>query len=304
MNQKISNMRHVVGLGELLWDCFPNYRRMGGAPANFAYHAAQFGHKAKVISAIGDDENGKALVKELEAHQLPYHLDCVDLPTGTVRVDTSVKNDPKYTIKTDVAWSVIPFTVELAEIARSCCAVCYGTLAQYGSVSRETIGLFLDAVPNDCYKIYDINLRDNSGEALYSIGTIKSSLSKCNVLKVNIGELDYLTKVFSLSNDEEKNVEVCSRLLMERFNNVKIIIVTMGTDGSWIFGSEESSFQPTPKVEVKDVVGAGDSFTGAFVGSLLNGKGLRDAHRIAVNVSAYVCTQPDGMPIIPENLKH
>ena len=121
---------------------------------------------------------------------------------------------------------------------------------------------------------------------------------------MNIGELDYLTKVFSLSNDEEKNVEMRSRLLMERFNNVKIMIVTMGTDGSWIFGNEEPSFQPTPKVEVKDVVGAGDSFTGAFVGSLLNGKGLRDAHRIAVNVSAYVCTQPDGMPIIPENLKH
>ena len=292
----------VIGLGELLWDCFPTYRRLGGAPANFAYHVAQFGHNAMVVSAIGHDENGENLVKELESHKLPYHLDAVNLPTGTVRVDTSVENDPKYTIHTDVAWSVIPYTDELTEIARNCCTVCYGTLAQYGSVSRETIGLFLDAVPSDCYKIYDINLRDNSGEALYCNETIESSLLRCNVLKVNVDELDYLTKAFALSVDKEENVEMKGRLLMERFNNVKIMIVTMGKDGSWVFSDEDTSFLETPKVEVKDVVGAGDSFTGAFIGSLLNGKSFRDAHRIAVNVSAYVCTQPDGMPIIPKYL--
>lgn len=297
-------MNYIIGIGELLWDCFPNYRRMGGAPANFAFHVAQFGHNALVVSAIGQDVDGEALVKELEKHQLPYHLATVDLPTGTVTVDTSIKNDPKYTINTKVAWSAIPFTNELQEITNHCCAVCYGTLAQYGNVSRKTIKHFLDAVPQDSYKIYDINLRSNPDEALFCLDTIESSMSQCNVLKVNIDELDYLTKAFALANEEEKDVEKRSRALVERYPNVKIMIVTMGTDGSWVFSDNVSSFQPTPKVEVKDVVGAGDSFTGAFVGSILNGKTIQEAHQTAVNVSAYVCTQPDGMPEIPASLTH
>lgn len=293
---------YVIGIGELLWDCFPTYRRIGGAPANFAYHASQFGFKGMVISAIGHDQDGEDLIEELEEHNLSYHLERVDLPTGIVSVDMAVMNDPKYTINTDVAWSSIPFTKELVEIAHQCRAICYGTLAQFGKETKQTIGWLLEAVPRNCYKIYDVNLRENSGIPLYDEETIASSMSKCNVLKVNISELDYLTSIF-LFADRSERVETKAKALLAKCPNIEILIVTMGTDGSWVFWGKESSFKKTPTVEVIDVVGAGDSFTGAFIGSLLNGKSINEAHKTAVIVSAYVCTQPVGMPVMPEGIE-
>lgn len=295
------NNNYVIGLGELLWDCFPSFRRMGGAPANFAFHAGQFGHNTKVISAIGNDKDGDALIKELEKHHLNHQINRVNLPTGIVNIDDSNKNDPHYSINTDVAWSIIPHTDELACIAKNCCAVCFGTLAQFGNISRDTIRRFLHATPNDCYKIYDINLRSNSGKNYFTDDIIISSLSLCNILKINIDEFGYLSKLFGI--DKDNDVETRSKALISLYPNIKILIVTMGTDGSWIFTKDDSSFEKTPKVDVVDVVGAGDSFTGAFIGSILNGKDFKEAHKIAVNVSAYVCTQPDGMPEIPEYKK-
>ena len=299
----MNNTNYVIGIGELLWDCFPTFRRMGGAPANFAFHAAQFGHNAMLISALGNDEDGEQLTKELKNHNLSHNIAKINLPTGVVNIDTSVPNDPKYTIETYVAWSAIPYTEELAQIAENCCAVCFGTLAQYGDVSRETIKQFLAATPPDCYKIYDINLRSNSGINYFNNDIIKSSIAQCNVLKVNIDELNYLCNLFNICIKKDDNIKHLGQELLEKLNNIKILIITMGTDGSWILTDTISSYQDTPKVKVKDVVGAGDSFTGAFIGSILNGKTIEDAHRIAVNVSAYVCEQPDGMPEIPEKLK-
>lgn len=292
---------YIIGLGELLWDCFPSFRRMGGAPANFAYHAAQFGHNALVVSAVGNDNDGSELIEKLEEHHLRYQIKKVGLPTGTVNIDDSDKNNPHYTINTDVAWSIIPYSKDMEELAENCRAVCFGTIAQYGETSRETIRKFLNATPNDCYKIYDINLRSNSGKNYFTNDIIISSLLLCNMLKINIDELDYLCKLFDI--DQDNDVKTRSKALIKLYSNIKILIVTMGTDGSWVFTKDDSSFEKTPNVKVVDVVGAGDSFTGAFIGCILNGKDFKEAHKIAVNVSAFVCTQPDGMPVIPEDLK-
>ena len=291
---------YVIGIGELLWDCFPTYRRMGGAPANFAYHASQFGFDTLVISAVGKDTDGDALLDELMLHHLDTYIERSELPTGTVMVDTSNPNDPHYNINTEVAWSAIHYTQELDVIAKNCCAVCFGTLAQYGSVSRNTIMQLLDNVPQGCYKVYDINLRANPGTPLYDDKTVINSISKCNVLKVNIEELQYLTSLYSL--DEETSVETRSKALLEKNPNLKLLVVTMGTDGSWVFTGSESSFEETPKIDLVDAVGAGDSFTGSFIGSLLKGKTIKEAHQLAVKVSAYVCTQPQGMPAMPREL--
>jgi fructokinase len=157
--------------------------------------------------------------------------------------------------------------------------------------------MLLDSVPLECYKVYDVNLRKSAGKALFSNEIILSSISRCNVLKLNADELDYVTELFSLNKEE--SIELRGRRLMALCPNVKILIVTMGTDGSLVFCGKETSFMGTPKVVVKDAVGAGDSFTGAFIGSILDGKTFKEAHRIAVNVSAYVCTQLGAMPVVP-----
>ena len=291
----MTDVRYIVGLGEVLWDVFPTGKRLGGAPANFAYHAAQFGHEGLVVSAIGLDKNGADIIRELEAHSLPYHLNRVHFPTGTVKADISNPNSPVYTIKTRCAWSHIPFDDELREIAAQTKAVCFGSLAQWNADSRRSIRLFLDSCPEDCLKVFDINLR----QSYYTKATIRESLRRADILKLNEEELDVLTNLFDYKLAGE---EVLCRRIMKAYN-LRMIILTKGIHGSWVLWKDGKSYQGTPKVKVKSAVGAGDAFTGAFIGSYLNGATIQEAHEMAVKVSAYVCTQKGAMPPVPEDIK-
>ena len=287
--------KFVIGIGEALWDMLPEGKKLGGAPANFAYHASQFGLEGLAVSAIGHDSLGEELVGQLEEHALPYHLARVDYPTGTVQVTLDSQGVPQYEIKTGVAWDNIPYTKELADLAANCQAVCFGSLAQRSPVSRESIGLFLDAVPEDCLKVFDINLRQD----FYNKEVLEASFRRCDILKINDEELVVMARLFNLPGLalEEK----CRYLIKEY--DLKMLILTCGVNGSYVFYDGGMSFLETPKVQVADTVGAGDSFTGAFVGSLLTGKSVTEAHETAVKVSAFVCTQSGAMPTIPDNLK-
>ena len=287
--------KFVIGIGEALWDMLPEGKKLGGAPANFAYHASQFGLEGLAVSAIGQDKLGEEIVEALEEHHLPYHLDRVEYPTGTVQVSLDSRGVPQYEIKTGVAWDNIPYTKELADLAKQCQAVCFGSLAQRSPVSRESIGLFLDAVPEDCLKVFDINLRQD----FYTKEVLDASFRSCDILKINDEELVVMARLFNLPGLalEEK----CRYLIKEY--QLKMLILTCGVNGSYVFYEGGMSFLDTPKVQVADTVGAGDSFTGAFVGSLLTGKPVTEAHETAVKISAFVCTQSGAMPIVPDNLK-
>ena len=273
--------KYVVGLGEALWDVLPTEKKLGGAPANFAYHAGRLGFDAIAISAIGRDALGDEILETLSQKQLEYLMPRVDYPTGTVQVTVDDKGIPAYEIKQNVAWDHIPYTSEMDAIAHECKAVCFGSLAQRGQESRTTIERFLDAVSADCLKIFDINLR----QQFYTKEVIEASLKRCNILKINDEELDIITPMLG----KDKHQLIADYQL-------SMLVLTCGTEGSYIFTNDEESFLPTPKVEVVDTVGAGDSFTGAFVASLLSGKSIREAHQKAVEVSAFVCTQAGAMP--------
>ena len=288
--------KYIVGIGEALWDCLPEGRKIGGAPANFAYHAGQFGYDSLAVSAIGDDELGREIVEKFTQNNLNFRLDTVDFPTGTVQVTLDEKGIPCYEIMENVAWDNVPYSQELNEIACNCRAVCFGSLAQRNEVSRNTINRFLDAMPDseDTYKIFDINLRQH----FYCRETIENSLNKCNVLKINDEELVVVAEMFGLTGLADN--EICMKILSDY--NLKMLILTCGTNGSYVFSADTMSFLETPKVEVADTVGAGDSFTRAFVASILAGKTIQDAHKRAVEVSAFVCTQNGAMPRLPEEL--
>ena len=287
--------KFVIGIGEALWDMLPEGKKLGGAPANFAYHACQFGLEGMAVSAIGQDSLGEEIVEALEAHHLPYHLDRVEYPTGTVQVTLDQQGVPQYEIKTDVAWDNIPYTKELAALAADCKAVCFGSLAQRNAVSRESIGLFLQAVPKDCLKVFDINLRQD----FYNREVLEESFRRCDILKINDEELVVISRMFELPG---LSLEEKCRSLIKTYN-LQMLILTCGINGSYVFYEGGMSFLDTPKVTVADTVGAGDSFTGAFVGSLLRGKTVPEAHETAVKVSAYVCTQSGAMPVVPDSLK-
>lgn len=288
-------MKNVVGLGEALWDMLPAGRQIGGAPANFAYHAGQFGHRAYAVSAVGRDELGQELISKFEEAKLNMVIPQVDYPTGTVGITLNESGIPQYEIREDVAWDNIPVSEELLALAQDTSAVCFGSLAQRNIVSRRTIQRFLEAMPDNrqTFKIFDVNLRQN----YYDREVIGTSLEYCNILKLNDEELPIIVQLLGVEGCGEE--EKC-RCLMKKYS-LDILILTQGSRGSYVFTEDETSFIETPKVEVADTVGAGDAFTGAFVGSLLNGKSVREAHITAVRVSAYVCTQHGAMPEIPES---
>ena len=286
--------RYIVGLGEALWDVLPDGKKLGGAPANFAYHAAQFGLDTIAIS-LGEDKLAEETIDALKEHNLNYLMPRVPYPTGTVQVTLTGDGIPTYDIKENVAWDNIPLTDEMLEVAKNARAVCFGSLAQRNVVSRENIHKFLDATPDDCVKIFDINLR----QQFYTKEVIKESLKRCNILKINDEELVLIGRMFGYPG---LDIENKCWLILGKYN-LDMLVLTCGTNGSYVFTPGQMSFQETPKVEVADTVGAGDSFTGSFVGSILNGKPVPEAHKTAVQVSAFVCTQNGAMPVVPDRLK-
>ena len=296
-------MKYVIGLGEALFDCLPTGRKLGGAPANFAYHVSQFGFQSYAISAIGNDELGQEIIDTFEQVGLHYCLPKVDYPTGTVQVTLDEKGIPQYEICLGVAWDNIPLTDELLAIAKDAKAVCIGSLAQRAEVSRATIQAMLEAMPKETLKVFDINLR----QSWYSREVIEKSLEYSNILKINDEELDIVAPMLLsvetdsenlIATNEEKTLCVC-RQLIERYA-LDMVILTCGTNGSYVITLDTFSFIPTPKVEVADTVGAGDSFTATFIAKLLAGATIQEAHEMAVKVSAYVCTQSGAMPVLPK----
>jgi len=277
----------VIGIGELLWDVFPGQKQMGGAPANFAYHVSRLGIDSLAISAIGDDELGKEIIEKLETVGLQYDVQRVNHPTGTVQVTLSGSGIPQYEIRQPVAWDFISMKPEYSEVAKRAKAVCFGSLAQRGDVSRITIREFVSLVSDSALKVFDINLR----QQFYSKVLIDESFSLCNVLKINDDEIRVVAELFGLSGGNE---ETC-RTLIDRYE-LKLLALTCGTEGSYLISPQEISFLETPKVTVADTVGAGDSFTAALVAGLLMGKTLAEIHRMAVQLSAFVCSVEGAMP--------
>ena len=287
----------IVGMGEALWDVLPEGKKIGGAPANFAYHVSQFGLDSCVVSAIGDDKLGEEIIENFDAKNLNRIIEKVPYPTGTVQVEIDPAGIPQYNIKENVAWDNVPYTAELGELARNTRAVCFGSLVQRTEVSRGTLAKFLDAMPQDgsVLVVFDINMRQN----FYSREVVCESLSRCNILKLNDEELELITPMLGLPGD---SVEERCRAIIGEYG-LKMLVLTCGVNGSYVFSADAQSFLPTPKVEVADTVGAGDSFTATFVASLLRGFDMAEAHRRAVAVSAFVCSQKGAMPVLPDEYK-
>lgn len=292
----MNNHPIVVGMGEALWDVLPEGKKLGGAPANFAYHVSQFGLESRVVSAVGEDKLGTEILENFRQKQLYGLIETVPYPTGTVQVELDAEGVPCYDIKEGVAWDNIPYTQALEGLARQTRAVCFGSLAQRSVVSRQTIHRFLDAMPDDAdtLRIFDINLR----QSFYTKEILCDSFKRCNVLKINDEELVTVSRMFGYPGIDLQ--DKCWILLAKY--NLKMLILTCGVNGSYVFTPGHISFVETPKVQVADTVGAGDSFTAAFTSAILRGRSVAEAHRLAVDTSAYVCTQQGAMPILPDTL--
>lgn len=276
----------IVGIGELLWDMLPSGKAIGGAPANFAYHAGRLGEEGWVVSAVGDDALGREILDVLDAKKLRRLVAVNDKPTGTVQVSLDSAGVPSYTITEDVAWDHIPFTEETAGLAASADAVCFGSLVQRDG-SRSSVLKFLEAVPQSALKIFDINLR----QYFYTPEILSRSMELADVLKINDEEIVAVARMFGLGDD----MHAACRTLMKQYG-LRFVLLTKGAQGSEVVCADEVIPQGVEDVEVVDTVGAGDAFTAAFAVAYLRGESPAEAQKLASKVTAYVCSHKGAMP--------
>lgn len=287
----------VVGIGEVLWDLLPTGKQLGGAPANFAYHAQQLGARASVISAVGRDALGLELIERLRACGLDTSAIAVDDAHETGAVDVKVDADgvPTYQIRKDAAWDFIPFTADNQALAGRARIVCYGSLAQRSAVSRETIRrLFFK--PAAALRVFDINLRQH----YYCRGVIDESLHWADVLKLNEQEVPVVGGLLAQPPETRMIVDA----LFEDFPMLRLIAVTRGGKGSSLYARPDKvSHHEGYMTKVLDTVGAGDAFTAALAVGLYRRHDLDRINADANRLAAYVCSQPGAMPPIPADLR-
>ena len=286
----------IVGLGELLWDVFPDERRPGGAPANFAWHANQMGARGLVVSRVGSDPLGDLLVEFLDGRGLEsdYVQRDIEQPTSTVSITTAPDGQPDYTIHEPVAWDFLEWTDALAGLFPGVAAVCFGTIAQRRPTSRSTITACLEAMPAGALKVYDINLR----KASWELATVEASLETADIVKLNDEELEVLSGRLDWPGSNPAEV---SAFLQDRYR-LDGVWVTRGEHGCLLRGGDELVECAGIGVEVADTVGAGDAFTAAMIWSRGQGWPLADSAELANRVGALVASRPGGMPDLSDRL--
>lgn len=286
----------VIGIGEALWDLLPAGPQLGGAPANFAYHAHALGAHAGVVTRVGQDRFGEGIRERFE--QMGFANETVQTddtaPTGTVTVTLNGDGIPHYTIHENVAWDKIVATNSALTAVREANAICFGSLAQRNPSARVSIQRLLAAAPADSWRVFDINLRQN----FYSSEIIEQSLRLANVLKLNDAELPVLAGMFGLGNSPKQQIEH----LAEGFS-LRLVALTRGDQGSLLYQDGIWSEQSPLPVQVVDTVGAGDSFTAALVMGLLLRMDLDELHGLAAEIARHVCSCPGATPELPANIR-
>jgi len=281
----------VTGIGEILWDMLPDGKKLGGAPGNFCFHTQNLGAESAIISAVGKDDNGEEISANLKEKGLKAFLNYPDFPSGYVTVKLNY-GIPSYIIHEKVAWDFISLNEDAKGWITQTDAICFGTLAQRSETSCKAIGQAIQTAPAHALKVLDINLR----QQYYSNELLEASFNLANVVKLNDEELEIISDMFSLDGTDKEKCHT----LMEKFG-LKLIALTMGSQGSWLYSENEASFHPVPKVKVVDTIGAGDSFTAAMVMGLLQQKPLTELHSQASQYAAKVCTYSGATPPISMN---
>lgn len=287
----------IAGLGEVLWDVFPDGAHFGGAPANFACHAAGLGAEAWMVSAVGADKLGDRALDALRQHSVecgnvsrdPLHA------TGRVLVTLDAAGVASYEIATGTAWDHLAWSDGLASLAARCHAVCFGSLGQRSPVSRETIRRFIEATPRTALRVFDVNLR----QRFYDAETVQASLEMASAVKLNDEELPIVAELCGVRAATPREILTD---LMRRYD-LRLAALTLGAHGSLLLTGSEEDECPAPPTTIVDTVGAGDAFTATLVSGFLRGLPLATINRHANAVASFVCSQNGATPALPAGLR-
>ncbi len=277
----------IVAVGEVLWDILPQAAVIGGAPFNFAFHCHQLGQPVRVISRVGDDTHGRAILDAMQQHGMdttgiqidPQH------PTGTVVVQLSPEGQPRYNIVENVAWDYLQADATVLALAAEASAICFGTLAQRSPVSRASIRQLLQAA-STARKVLDLNLRPPFVEATI----VSSSIALADWLKLNEDEFAWLRSMLPTCSVGT------SWQFWREWLKLELLCVTRGERGCSVCSAAGEFAEPGCKVQVCDTIGAGDAFTAALLTQTLQGAELRSAVRFANRYAAEVAQHPGGTP--------
>jgi len=282
--------KRVVGLGEVLWDLFPDRSCLGGAPANFAYITTLMGDRGIVASRVGQDSQGVEALRRLE--EVGVNIDHVQTdsvhPTGAVQVEIDGQGQARYDIRHPVAWDFLEWTPDWQQLAVHADAICFGSLAQRSERSRATIRQFVSAASDRATKVFDVNLR----QAYYSPEILEQSMRLADVVKLNDEELP---KVMSLCRLPHQNERSSAQRLSDTYR-LKLVCVTRGGRGSLLVSGDRTNEHPGFRVRVADTVGSGDAFTAGLLHEYLHGASLELMNEVANLVGAWVASEVGAMP--------
>jgi fructokinase len=284
----------TVGLGELLWDIFPDSRQLGGAPANFAYMTSLLGDEGIVASRVGKDELGEEAKRRLERLGLSISNVQVDpaYRTGTVKVEVDTKGQPAFQIAEPTAWDSFEWTPAWQVLAQKADAVCFGSLAQRSPQSRQTIRTFLETIRLETTRVFDVNLR----QSYYSAQILADSAKQADIIKLNQDELPTVVHLLGFPFHDE---ESAAQWLLRTFHT-KIVCVTRGARGSLLLNECSTHVHPGIPVQVADTVGSGDAFTAALVYHYLRGDSLEVMNEAANRMGSWVASQTGATPVRDE----
>ena len=286
----------IAGIGEVLWDVYPDAARFGGAPANFACHAAALGADAWMASAVGVDELGRSALATLETAGVQCETVARDREhdTGQVLVTLDSSGQASYKFADDSAWDHLEWSAALESLAERCDAVCFGTLGQRSEISRATIRRFVRTAPPRALRMFDVNLRQH----FYDKDTVHTSLEIASAVKLNDEELPRVAEFCGIHASTPRQM---LRELVDRYD-LRLAALTCGAEGALLMAGVEESTYPAVPVKVVDTVGAGDAFTAAIVPDFLRGLSLTEINRHANAVASFVCSQPGAVMKLPEHL--
>ncbi len=300
----------ILGIGELLWDVFPDGMSLGGAPANFAVMAGRLGDRAAILSRVGRDELGRQAMDRLDPLPVETGSLQVDPVHETGRVTVSfVDHEPRYTIHEPAAWDFLELSDQWVQLAGQADAFCFGSLAQRNPQSRQAIQVLAAQTPAACIRIFDINLRP----PFYSAEVLQESLELATVVKMNAAEASLLLDSLGLAVNEhlagdatgmstEPLLWAAERLLGE-FPALQMVAITRGAHGSLLVNRDEWDEHPGFPVKVADAIGAGDAFTASIAHYLLRGAGLATLNEAGNRWGGWMASQSGAMPAMPDSVR-
>lgn len=303
MEKPLSKAHLILGLGELLWDVLPDGPRLGGAPANFAVMAARLGNHVALLSRVGWDDLGKQALERLESHPVDASLVQIDSQHETGRVTVHFEEgQPQYTIHQPAAWDALELSEEWVRIASRADAICFGSLAQRGLESRQTIQTLVAQTSQKCVRVFDVNLR----KPFYTSEVVEESLELATVIKMNEDEVPLVLDLLGMPIESEllpgDKLRLSAKRLFEEFPALELVAVTRGGHGSLLVTREAFHEHPGIPTQVMDTIGAGDAFTAALTHYLLRGADLATLNEAGNRWGSWIASQPGSMPELAKDV--